>query len=159
MIPKIYGAEVKKDVATRKSVSTIPLSDEEFLKAFDTNYQPIIRELLILSQQIQNGELNIAGLKSKKTARNLYFYFQRRNDQKPVLTLEIGVFGGKPSEALSFHTTNEAEHQDILETISKQLDIQVTDIDPSKKFGLIAKWNLDDVDVNKLIQLFEKLAE
>lgn len=87
MIPKIYGAEVKKDIATRKATSTVPLSEDDFVKAFASDHQPILSELVTLSKQIQTGEVSIAGVASKRTARNLYFEYTVHGETKPALSI------------------------------------------------------------------------
>ena len=159
MIPKIYGAQVKKDVATRKVSSVVPLSDKEFIEAFDLNIQGSVQSIVELRDKISSNEISIQGLSSRKTAKNIYFYYKLSGEDKNVLTAEIGVFGKIAGIDLRFHTDSETNYQPVLEQIEKIIGVTTNSLDPKRKYGLVAKWSLEKFSSDKFIELFTELEK
>ena len=159
MIPKIYGAQVKKDVATRKVSSAIPLSDKEFIEAFDLNIQEAVQSIVSLRDKISSNEISIQGLSSRKTAKNIYFYYKLPGENKNVLTAEIGVFGTTAGTDLRFHTDSETKYQPVLEQIETILGIPTNSLNSKRKYGLVSKWSLEKFSPDKFIKLFIELEK
>jgi len=158
LIPKIYGAQVKKDVGNKRVNSTI-ISDEEFLQAFDQQVQPTIQKIMQLSADISAGGLAIQGLSSRKTPKNINFYFTYAEQEKNALTATIGVNGGIAGKTLDFWCNNPERLIQVTSAISQVLKIETRSLSAGTNYGIVAKWNLQEINIDRLIQLFEALFQ
>ncbi|MFH1244200.1 MAG: hypothetical protein V1487_01335 [bacterium] len=158
MIPRLFGAEVKKDVDSGKSTASQALSDEEFVQAFDPKVQDIVQKLLELSRQVSNGIMGIEGLTAKKSPKNLNFYFTPASDEHNSLAVSVGVNYGQPGKTLDFWCNNPARQEEILRAISTVIRIEGDQLPPGAKYGIVAKWDLTKVDTEKILEMFRQLA-
>lgn len=157
LIPKLYGAQVKKDVSTKKASQTV-ISEEEFVQAFDPNIQGIIEGILKLSQDISTRKIILKGLTARKTPKNINFYYSFTPDERNALTIATGVNNGQPSKHLDFWCNNPDRQDEVLEAISEIIGLPIHPLAENSKYGIVAKWDLADVDTDKLMILFEKLV-
>jgi hypothetical protein len=156
MIPRLYGAEVKKDLSVQKPTN-IYLSDDDFINAFNLNYQEPVRQILNLKDQITSQEIKIPGLVVKKTPKNIYFDFCRPSDENKILVIEIGIFNGIAGTDIRFHSNNSVDNSKLLNLINQTLGIPTQTIDPKHKYGMVAKWSLDDFSIDKFSDLIKAL--
>ena len=159
MIPKLFGAEVKKDIGSRKVNIETVITDEEFIQAFDPNAQPTIQEVIDLSKKIQSGAISLTGLSSRKSPKNINFYFTFANNEKNALTVTIGVNGGVAGKTLDFWCNNPDRQHELVQAIQSSLEIPAELLSEVRKYGIMAKWDLGQVDTQKLITLFENLSQ
>lgn len=158
LIPKIYGAQVKKDVG-RKRVNSAAISDEEFLQAFDQRVQSIVQSIMQLSADISAGGVSIPGLSSRKTPKNINFYFTFGEHEKNTLNASFGVNGGIASKTLDFWCHNPDRLERVTSTLQQVLGIETKPLPAGTGYGIVAKWDLQDANVGKLMEVFEALAE
>jgi len=158
MIPKLFGAEVKKDVASKK-LNTVVISDEEFVEAFEPKIQRVIQEIISLSGKISSGEIVASGLSSRKTPKNINFYYSFDSNERNSLTVATGVNNGQPSKHLDFWCNNLDRQSEILEAIKSVIKIPTNPLSGESKYGIVAKWDLADVDTEKLVSLFKTLSQ
>lgn len=159
MIPKLFGAQVKKDVATRKTNLQEVISDEEFIQAFDMNDQGIIQEILKLHEQISTGMLSVTGLSSRKSPKNINFYFTFSADEKTAVTATIGINGGIAGKSLDFWCNNPDRQQEVLSAIQTELGLSTKQLLPDANYGIVARWELAEVDTVKLTDFFTKMSQ
>lgn len=159
MIPKLFGAEVKKDIGSRKTSIETVITDEEFVEAFDSNDRPIIQDIMDLSKKISTGAISMPGLSSRKSPKNINFYFTFANNEKNALTVTIGVNGGAAGKTLDFWCNNPDRQHELVQTIQTSLEIHAELLSEVRKYGIMAKWDLGQVDTQKLITLFENLSK
>jgi len=158
MIPKLFGAEVKKDVGS-KQVNTVVISDEDFVRSFDPSVQSTIKEIIALSSDFSSGKASIPGLSSRKTPKNINFYYSFDTTERNALTVATGVNNGQASKHLDFWCNNPDRQQEVLEAIQTAIGIPVNPLPNGAKYGIVAKWDLREVEVSKLIPLFQMLAQ
>lgn len=156
LIPKIYGAQVKKDVGNKR-VNSAVISDEEFLQAFDQQVQPTIKSIMQLSTDISAGGMAIQGLSSRKTPKNINFYFTYGGQEKNALTVTIGVNGGIAGKTLDFWCNNPEKLSHVTSAIQQVLGVETKPLPVGTGYGIVAKWDLGQVSIDKLILLFEYL--
>lgn len=156
MIPRLYGAEVKKDLSVRKTPA-VYVTDDDFINAFNINYQEHVRQILQLKEQVINQEVVIPGLIAKKTPKNIYFDYYRPSDNNKILVIEIGILNGVAATDIRFHTNNDVDHSGLKKLLEKTLHIPTLSLDPQRKYGMVAKWDLDDFDIDKLRALIQSL--
>lgn len=157
LIPKLYGAQVKKDVTTKKANQSV-ISEEEFIQAFEPNIRDIIEKIINLNQDISTKKINIKGLTARKTPKNVNFYYLFNPDERNALTVATGVNNGQPSKHLDFWCNNPDRQSEVLEAITEVIELPTHPLSGSSKYGIVAKWDLAEVNIDKLIILFEKLS-
>ena len=158
LIPKIYGAQVKKDVGSKR-VNSAVISDEEFIQAFEQPVQPIVQGIMQLSADISAGGVSIQGLSSRKTPKNINFYFTYGEQEKNALTVTIGVNGGIAGKTLDFWCNNPERLGQVTTAIQEVLGIETKHLPTGTGYGIVAKWELKEVSVDKLILLFEHIVK
>lgn len=157
LIPKIYGAQVKKDVGSKR-VNTAVISDEEFIQAFDQDVQSIVQNIIQLSTDISAGGVSIQGLSSRKTPKNINFYFTYCEQEKNALTVTIGVNGGIAGKTLDFWCNNPERLGQVTTAIQEVLGIETKHLPTGTGYGIVAKWDLRQVEIERIISLFQKLV-
>lgn len=157
MIPRLFGAQMKKDVSSRKMNEPI-MSDEEFIQAFDPTVRPIIQEVIEMSNNISNGNISVPGLSSRKSPKNVNFYFTFGNTEKNALAITIGVNNRQAGKTLDFWCNNPDRFQELNSVIQSAIGIPVQPLSLDAKYGIVAKWELGNVDMQKMMSFFEKLG-
>lgn len=158
MIPKIYGAQVKKDVKVSKSTNN-SYNDADFKRLFsEAGYSELITDLLQLADDISNGKVQISGLKVHKSPSYLNFRYFYPNATKQALSVSIGIRNGKPLNQMDLWC-DDSDYQDkIIEPVSEFVGQQVEPISNKSGIGMLARMKLEDVSIQKLINLFKTLS-
>lgn len=87
IIPKIYGAQVKKEVKTNNSNRAV-LGDEEFLHAYqELGCIEQITDFLTLVKQIENNEISQVGASVDRTSRSIIIKVAKEN----IIILRVGL--------------------------------------------------------------------
>jgi len=139
LIPKIYGAEVRKDLG-KSTHQAIP-TDEEFVKAYkNTPDATKMKELVAFYNDVREGRKEIANVTVSKTPKYLNFYIQLQSNERLIISLSINAeyeHGG-----LQFWTSKNSETAVKKIMVEKLPDV---DILPELKtqFGKVAKWKLN----------------
>jgi hypothetical protein len=158
LIPKIFGAQVKKDVGSKR-VNSAVISDEEFVQAFDQQVQPTVQNIMQLSSDISAGGMAIKGLSSRKTPKNINFYFSCSEQEKNTLNAAFGVNGGIVSKTMDFWCHNPERFEQVSSAIQQVLGIETRPLPVGTGYGIVAKWELKEVNIDQLIQLFKTLSQ
>lgn len=155
LIPKLYGAEVKKDLGIKPS-QAIP-TDEEFFKAYKGKPEEVrVKELLDFFSRLREGKEDFKNVTATKTPRNLNFYIQTSTGDK--ITVSFPINAGNQSPRLDFWGTKNID-KESRGIISKAL-VKAEISEPMKNsFGIVAKWLMKDYSTVKFKQLLEQLAE
>lgn len=159
MIPRLFGAEVKKDVKVSRGVET-SYSEDDFKHMFaQAGYASLITEILNFATEISSGKTGISGLRVHKSANYLNFRYFFPNSSKQALSISIGIRNGKPLSQMDFWCDN-AEYQEyLIEPVSKCVGKTVQRINTKSGVGMLTRLELDKVSVSKLHDLFKTLSE
>lgn len=158
MIPKLFGAEVKKDVGSKRA-STVTISDEEFIEAFEPAVQAVIQDIMTLSSDVSSGKVAIQGLSSRKTPKNINFYYSFGAGESTALTVTIGVNGGVAGRTLDFWCNNPDRQSEVSEAIKSAIGIATQSLPDGSRYGIVGKWDLREVTIDKLLSIFERLTQ
>jgi hypothetical protein len=112
-----------------------------------------------LSADISAGGISIQGLSSRKTPKNINFYFTYSELEKNALTATIGVNGGIAGKTLDFWCNNPDRLTQVTSAIQQVLGIETKQLPVGTGYGIVAKWDLKEVSVDKLVLLFEHVAK
>lgn len=153
IIPKIYGAQVKKEVKTN-SINQIVLSDAEFLDAYqELNCREQITDFLTLVKKIENNELSQIDASISRTSRSITIKVAKEN----LVILRIGLHIDPEYQK----TINFACSLDDI----KQVNTLLTKYFPKieiKSFttstGVIGRLIFSEFDSKKMIDLFKELS-
>jgi len=153
LIPKLYGAEVKKDLG-KSTPQAIP-TDDDFIKAYQGRpEQQKVKELINFFNDLREGRKEIENINVAKTPKNLNFYVATSYQDKISISLYI-----QSKEAnLDFwgpKKVDQAVRENIKELIP-QAEIQK---EMTTTFGIIAKWPMKDYSTEKFEQLLRKLGK
>ena len=112
--------------------------------------------VLKLHQQITDNEIKISGVSSKKTPKNINFYYNISTESKNTLAVSIGINNNIPGKTLDFWC-NDAKYFEVL--VDKLETIPHIEINQSNKTqtGIIARWNLELFDPEQLLTFFKNL--
>ena len=158
IIPKLFGAEVKKDVTSKKSDKTF-ISDQEYISLYkDLGLDNKVTEVLSLSQLMQNGEMKFQGWNADRTPKNINFFYKSPNRVKMSLVLSLGYNRDVPDQTLSFWLYEREVEDKLLSAISGALGIETTPLSSQAKYGVVGRWQIKDFSKDKLLKLFSSLS-
>lgn len=154
IIPKLFGAEVKKDLSNKKTTATF-ISNDEFVSL----YTPIglgekIQEVIELNQQMQNGDVKFQGWNADRTPKNINFFYKSPSRTKMSLVISLGYNPTSPDQYLNFWFYEKEIEQKALSVISQVLRIETTPLTSQAKYGVIAKLSLPDFTKEKITSFF-----
>jgi hypothetical protein len=153
IIPKLYGAEVKKDLGA-KSPPKIP-TDDEFIKAYQGRpEQDKVRELVSFFNDLREQRKEIENVTVAKTPKNLNFYVTTSLEDKISISLYIKSQEG----TLDFWGTKKIDNETRkkIKQVIPKAEIQK---EMTTTFGVIAKWRLKNYSTEKFEELLEKLGK
>lgn len=157
IIPKLFGAEVKKDIAGSRS-DTAFISDQEYISLYKTiSLGDKIQEVLSLYPSIQNGEMKFPGWNADRTPKNINFFFKSSGRTKMTLVISIGYNKSTPRQTLDFWLYEKDVEDKVLHAITATLGIPAKKLEPEAKFGVVAQWLLRDFTKEKLLKFFETI--
>ena len=153
LIPKLYGAEVKKDFG-KSTPQSIP-TDDDFVKAYQGRpEQEKVKELINFFNDLREGRKEIENVNVAKTPKTLTFYVTTSYQDKISVSLylqtkevNLDFWGSKK--------VDQAAREGIRELLP-QAEIQK---EMTTTFGIIAKWSMKDYSTEKFEQLLRKLGK
>jgi len=151
LIPKLYGAEVKKDLG-KSSYQAIP-TDDEFISAYkDTSDLVKMKKFVAFFNDIREGRKEIENVTVSKTPKYLNFYVTLQSKEK--LSISLSINPEYERGGLQFWTSKNSE-TDIKKIIAEKLP--GVKILPKMKtqFGKVAKWKLERYKTS----IFEELLK
>ncbi len=155
LIPKLYGAEVKKDIG--KSVfQTIP-TDEDFIKAFEGKpEQDKIRQLITFFNDLREGRKEIEHITVAKTPKNINIYVTTSFNDK--ITISLPITSGNQGSKLDFWGTKntDVEARRIIKEIIPEVEISD---EMTTSFGVIAKWKMKNYSSGVFERLLDQLSK
>lgn len=158
MITKLFGAEVKKDIKVVRPAG-VQYSGADFKELFtQAGYQSQITDLLQLAEDIRHGRVAIPGLRVTQTAQYMNFRYFFPDSSKQALSISIGIRNGKPLEHMYFWCDNPTYQQYLLNPIEQCIDSVIKPLETKSGVGMLARWKLSEVKVERLLQLFETLS-
>lgn len=153
IIPKLYGAEVKKDLGA-KSPPKI-LTDDDFIKTYQGRpEQAKVKELFNFFNDLRESRKEIENVTVSKTPKNLNFYVTTSLQDKISISLYI-----KSQEAtVDFWGTKKIDHETRkrIKQVIPKAEIQK---EMTLTYGVIAKWKLKDYSTEKFEELLQKLGK
>lgn len=155
LIPKLYGAEVKKDIG--KSVSqTIP-TDEDFIKALEGKpEQDKIRQLITFFNDLREGRKEIEHITVAKTPKNINIYVTTSFNDKITISLPI-TFGNQGPKLDFWGTKNtDVEARRIIKEIIPESEISG---EMTTSFGVMAKWKMGNYSSGVFERLLDQLSK
>lgn len=159
IIPKLFGAEVKKDIASRKADNTF-ISNQEFISLYESiGLGDQIKELLSFEQQMQNNEISIHGWTARRTPKYINFSYNIPGKPSQSLTAGVGYAKGSTTNTFDLWLYDKTIEDKVLEAIQKHLGSTTTRLKPTAYYGLVTKWPLQDFSKEKLIAFFSALAQ
>jgi len=161
LIPKLFGAQVKKEVGTKKSSLVIP-TDEQFINVYkDKGLSDKVKEFVDFFNNVREGRINIDGLIARKTPKYLNFELVFPKDEKSFLSVNLGISPGDYETAngeISFWCSKEKE-QIIKKAIQNNLKQIIVRDKFFKTFGKIALMQLKDFSSKDFQNLFIDLSQ
>lgn len=158
LIPKLFGAEVKKEVVARKPSSSM-VTNEEFLELFASiGLDHKLREVLDLLEDMQQGSVSIHSWTARRTPKSLSFTYKLPDNKKQSLTVSIGYNHGSPQTALDFWLYDKSL-QDNLEFITlNAIQQQTTALSPHLFYGRVLQWPLETFSRTAFTAFMQSLA-
>lgn len=158
-IPKLYGTQVKKDVSN-VSKKRIP-SDDEFISAYSqVGKQKLMKDLLKLMNDLQNGRVKLANVRAKKTPKYLNYYVDFKNG---TLSMSLCINPDYEGRALHFWANKELwtakNYQSLLKLMRETLPGIAVDKPLATQYGKIAKWPLDKIAVEKFTNFLKEISK
>lgn len=149
LIPKLYGAQVKKDLGV-KIPQRIP-TDDEFIKAYQgrPEYNKV-KELVNFFNNLREGRKTIENVSVAKTPKYLNFY--PSPSQKNKISISLPINPENEGGGFQFWCPKEIEKgaKKIIKEVLPKAELLK---EMTTTFGKIAKWQLKDY----LTEVFDKL--
>ncbi|MBU3978837.1 hypothetical protein KKF69_05970 [Patescibacteria group bacterium] len=158
IIPKLFGAEVKKDVASKKT-DTTHISNDEFIELYSSmGLKDLIQEILSVEKQINEGNIKINGMTARRTPKNINFTYVKPGDKLGSLVLCLGYNKRLPSKTFDFWLYDKEIQEKVLLAVRDTLKIQTNQLAPDAKYGVIARWPIKEFTQDKLMAFFSYLS-
>jgi hypothetical protein len=155
LIPKLYGAQIKKDLGT-KSPQRIP-TDDEFIKAYQgRDGCENVKKLITFFNDLREGRRIIEGVTISKTPRYLNFYASP--NQKEKIHISFHTDPDYEGGGLQFWCPREIE-RDSKKVIREVLPKAEVLKEMTTTFGKIAKWQLEDYSTEVFDKLLQRLSQ
>ena len=155
IIPRLYGAQVKKDIGVKTS-QKIP-TDDDFLKAYqDKPEQEKVKELLTFFNDLREVRKEIENVTVNKTPKYLNFYVALGLNDKLGASLSINpdYEGG----GIQFGGLQKYEKK-IKGLVKQYLPKAEILSDLKTQSGKFAKWQMKDYSTEKFEELLQKLGK
>lgn len=153
IIPKLFGAEVKKDVVS-KNLPSKYITDEEFVEAYSAiGLGNKIQEILQIEKDFKKGMHKDTIWYSGRTPKTISFVYLIPG--KNGLFVSVGFTKGSPSETIDIWLYEKSIEEKVLTAIGKVLEIPTRNIADGSSYGVIARWPLKDFTREKMMALFK----
>jgi len=153
LIPKIYGAEVKKDIG--KTTSQAIPTDDDIVKAYQGRQeQNKVKELISFFNDLREDRKEIENVSVAKTTKTLTFYVTTSYQDK----ISISLYISNKEAALDFWGSKKVDQKarkiikETIPTVKIQKEMTTT-------FGIIAKWPMKDYLTEKFEELLQQLGK
>lgn len=155
LIPKLYGSEVKKDIG-KSTVSKTILTDEEFTNYYkDRSEEPLVEELLRLSNRISENQSNYPNIMSIKTPKFLNFYLTTSFGDKVSINLPVNP----DAEGGGLQIWGSDINRQKVESVLNDSKIKYEKIIfKGNKSGKIARIQLKDITIDQFDDFLKNLA-
>lgn len=158
IIPKLFGAEVKKDVTAKKSDTTF-VSDEEFITLYKTlGLEDKIHQVLSLLKQMQEGTVKKEGWVARRTPKSISFTFIAPNRTHQSLTMSLGFSKGSPTDTFDFWLYDKGIEEKTLSAVKQSLGTPTKNLMPNSTYGVIARWPIKEFSQDKLLSFFSTMS-
>jgi len=155
LIPKIYGAEVKKDIG-KTTPQTIP-TDDDFVKAYQGRpEQNKVQEIVQFFNDLREDRKNIENVTVSKTPKYLNFHVALGQNDK--LNISLSINPDYESGGIQFWGLQkyETKIKDLIKQYLPQAEILPNVKTQSGKF---AKWQLKEFTVEQFEELLRELSK
>jgi hypothetical protein len=155
LIPKMFGAEVKKEVGGKKVPVVIP-SDEEFIKTYQTfGLKKQIEEFVNFYNKILKGEEIIPNLKAEKTPKNIIFVYRFPHEEKIGFTFNVYInITSNKNTNIDVWCYNKSKEIILKNSLKKYLS-HISILGNIKgSYGLIAHWPLKNFSAKEFREFF-----
>jgi len=158
LIPKLYGAQVKKDVNTKKADSTF-IGNDEFISAFSQiGLSKQIGEIIDTLNQMQTNPAETVNWEARRTPKNISFTLKLPQKTKQSLTISCSIHEGKPSKTLDFWLYDKEIEQKTLESVKDILKTNVQPLQSTSQYGVVVKWSVKDFSQDSFITFCKDLS-
>ncbi len=157
IIPKLFGSEVKKDIVSRTYDNTF-ISNDEFMSLYkDAGLGERISEVIKLNSDLQSGETVIKGWSADRTPKNINFIYRSPNRTKMSLVISFGYNKNSPDYFLNFWLYEKEIEDKLISKITQFLQQETTHLLSDMKYGVIARFPLQEFTKEKFITFFKSL--
>jgi len=156
LIPRLYGAEVKKNVGTNATRQKIP-TDEEFIESYrERPEQPKVAEVITLLNRVRENPDKYLNIVASKSPKYLNFYVTTSFQDKVNINLSLNpeYEGG----GLQVWVTNK-NYKSVEKVMEEQIPNYEKFAFKSQQFGKIAKIQLKDITSEQLDTLLRALSK
>ncbi len=160
LIPRLYGAEVKKELGTKSQSQYIP-TDDEYRKMYDTvGLGDEVEQILGLYNGIRENKISISGVHASKTLKNIIFYFTFPHEDKPCFTLNMASISVKSSDntTIDLWCYDKTKEDVITTTLSKHFPDAKILGKIRGSYGAIAKINIKSFSTDALQAFYSELV-
>lgn len=158
LIPKLYGAQVKKDVSTKKADNTF-VGNDEFISAFSQiGLSKQIGEIIDTMNHMQTNPADTVNWEARRTPKNISFTLKLPHKTKQSLTISCTMSGGKPNETLDFWLYDKDIEQKTLQSVRDLLNINTQPLQPTAHYGVIAKMQVEVYSRDTFITFCKQLS-
>lgn len=161
LIPKLYGAEVKKEISTNKTTKIIS-SDEDYIKFYESlGLKDQIQQSLNFYYEILEGRYSIPGLIVAKTPKNIIAYFTFPGQNKVNFTLNLASLNSAKSKKEAFldlWCDDKTTEQQTIDACKKYLKSVKLLGRIKNNYALIAKYPFQHFSSQELKNFFENLS-
>jgi hypothetical protein len=162
LIPKLFGAEVKKEVGVKKPSKAIP-TDDEFISAYKQKaLDKKIKEVLSLYNDIREERIKITGLTVSKSPKFINLYYSPSKEKgsiKATISFSLGINPDFEGGGFQIWCDDKEEEKKAREVLKHNLN----NINLLKKikgtFGKIAKWPLENFSAKELQSFFIEMSQ
>lgn len=159
-IPKLYGAQVKKDVS-RTTYSKKILSDEEFVSSYQkSGYGEEMEKLIEFFNKVKNDS-PFENVSASKTPKYLNFYIKGK-DCKFTISIHQDPSYRDGNDINFWYDSkywskeNRNKLKPVLERTLKK--VEVTEASDTN-YGKFAKWSFDNFSIDKFKEIIEYLSK
>lgn len=155
LIPKLYGAEVKKDIG-KTTLQNIP-TDDDFIKAYQGRpEQNKAEQLISFFNDLRERRKEIENVNVSKSPKYLNFYITTSSGDK--VTASLYIMPSDQGGRLEFWGTRNID-KEIRKNIEKIVPKAEILKEMTTAFGMIAKWQLKDFTVEQFEGLLKELSK
>ncbi len=157
IIPKLYGAEVKKDLGNKSVASKVVPTDNEFTNSYQgLPEQQTVAELLKLKNDINENPERYKNITASKTPKYLNFYITTSFEDKVSISLPIIP----DAEGGGLQVWVMEKNKEDAERVIKEVYPEAEMIEyKGQQYGKIARLHLKDTKLEQFKNLLIALAE